>query len=990
MVSRSLRLFTLLVLAAAYASPAAGFDFYDRGPYRAGVPRPSDVLGYQPGTYHTNYGNMERYVDVLVHAAPDRCRRVPYGRSYEFRSRALLVVSSPGNLARLEEIRAANRRLADPRRTPPAEAERLIRETPVTVWLNYSIHGDESASFEAMLQVAYQLAAGDDSVTRLILDRCVVLMNLAHNPDGHERFVTWVNAKGTGDPDPWALEQQDQQPWGIGGRTNHYQIDLNRDALGLSQRETREQAAAYRAWRAQVFADHHGQTAQFFFPPPAEAIHPALRGESFMRWMERFGRANAAAFDRYGWEYFVRDVFDFFYPGYWDDWPSLLGAIGMTYETDGGGNLALRRDDETVVTLLDGIARHFVASLATCETAARFREERLRDYVRFQREAIEEGRSGPVKGFVLMPGADTQRAARLVENLLAAGVEVKWVPRAFRSGAARPVLWDAPVVAKAKADAEAKRSGAGGGKAAAAPTEGDAPLVAPHAPEPPVAARSFPAGCYVVDLAQPAGRLARAMLERQAALDSGFVRLQLEKFERNRKRGRNVAKERYDFYDVTAWSLPIAYGVETYALRDEAPAGGVELAVPESPLPAEEPDAEVLPDSLATGIPVTARTSRGGPLELRAADGTVAVDLRGGVVDGPARTAYVWSCESDGGVRLALRLLQEDFKVAVAKRPLRAAGRDFPRGSFVARVERNPATLHERIAGLAAASAVKVQAVQSAYTDRGDTGVGSETVVSLKRPRIAVVADDPASPSSFGSIWFLLERVMGERFTALPLAALSMADLSRYNVIVFPDGNARRYSDRLGKRGVDRLSDWIRRGGALVCLADAAEFPTLEGVKLSSSRLVGDGSRLGGREWLPGAYGGEPGLAAADTAKADVRKRSPEPVPGAICRATLDLHHFLTYGYSRSSLPVLVDTRRFFKPSKDGANVAMFDRPPLLVSGFIWPDTEDQLDGTAWLIDEPTGQGHVVMIAGDPNFRLFWPGTSRVFLNAVMLAPTLD
>jgi len=248
---------------AARGSPAAlaKFDFYDRGPYRDGVPRPAEVLGYEPGTFHTSYGQMERYVDALLHASQDRMRREPFGRTYEFRERALLVISSPENLSRLDAIRAATARIADPRLASDAEAARLVRETPLTVWLNYSIHGDESASFEAMMQVAYQLAAGEDSVTRAIRERCVVLMNLAHNPDGHERFVTWVNALGSGDPEPFAIEQQWQQPWGIGGRTNHYQIDLNRDALAMSQIESRQMAREFQRWRPQVFVDHHGQTA---------------------------------------------------------------------------------------------------------------------------------------------------------------------------------------------------------------------------------------------------------------------------------------------------------------------------------------------------------------------------------------------------------------------------------------------------------------------------------------------------------------------------------------------------------------------------------------------------------------------------------------------------------------------------------------------------------------------------------------------------------
>lgn len=135
---------------------------------------------------------------------------------------------------------------------------------------------------------------------------------------------------------------------------------------------------------------------QLFFPPAALPINPNLDRGQVDKWLEIFGRGNAAAFDRHGWQYYVRDVFDLFYPGYWDSWSSLNGATGMTYETDGGGwkGLNWRRDDESILTLREGIARHFTASLATLQTAAAHRVERLRDYRAFFVRTIAEGRQG--------------------------------------------------------------------------------------------------------------------------------------------------------------------------------------------------------------------------------------------------------------------------------------------------------------------------------------------------------------------------------------------------------------------------------------------------------------------------------------------------------------------------------------------------------------------------------------------------------------------
>ena len=966
LVSALVPLVLALASSLAPADPAP-FDFYDRGPYRAGVPRPADVLGYAPGTFHTSFGNMERYIDALARAASERVVREPFGRTYEFRERALLIVTSPENLRRLDAIREATAKLADPRRlSSPAEAEKLIRETPTTVWLNYSIHGDESASFEAMMQVAYQLAAGEDSTTKAILDQCVVLLNLAHNPDGHERFVTWINALGSGNPDPWAIEQQRQQPWGIGGRTNHYQFDMNRDALAMSQVESRQMSRELRRWNPQVVVDHHGQVASYFFPPTALPNNPSLPVPGLNRWNETFGRGNAAAFDRYGWSYYVRDFFDFYYPGYWDIWPTLRGAVGMTYETDGGGNLAIRRDDETVVTMLDGLKRHFVASLATCATAAAHRVERLRDYQRFQVEAIDEGKRGPVRAYVLDPGDDLVRAAALAENLMHEGIEVRWVPGAVRSAAARPVWPDLPAPAPAAA--------AGKTKAPATPPRAGTPL----APEAAFAPREFAGGAFVIDLAQPSGRLARTLLERDAHVDSVFARAELDKYERNIKRGKLAPHEDYDFYDVTAWSLPVTYGVPAYAVRD-LPAGGTLLRAPDPTQP--ETGDDVLADSAAVGIPVTARLSRSAPGALVGADGQVVRDLSGRIEGGRATTAYVWSCATDGAARLALRLMQEDFKVATATRPLRAVGHDFPRGSFIARVERNPATLHARVAELARTSGVTVTAVNSAYIDRGDTGVGSEGVASLKRPRVAVLVDGSVSPSSYGWLWFLFERRLGVRFTALRVSALAGAELNRYNVVVIPDGSPGAIARALGEGGIGTLKEWISGGGTLVCLDDAAEFPTLKNVGLTTARVVG--------------------VKTKDDDKADdddktppdsVRElsRRPEYLPGTIFWATLDPRHFLAYGYDAPRIPVMLQGRLFLKPSKEGANPLRFERAPLTLTGWTWPETERRLKGTAYAIDEPSGDGHVIMIESSPVFRMFWRSTERLFLNAVIYGPTLD
>ncbi|MGH7505356.1 MAG: M14 family zinc carboxypeptidase, partial [Longimicrobiales bacterium] len=186
--------------------PDSAFDFYASGDYREGVPRPEQVLGYPIGSWHTTYGRMERFLVALSSAVPERVRVFDYGMSIERHTMHLVAIGSESSIGRLEAIRSGLALLADPRQTTAADADAIIADLPVVVWLNAANDGNETAAFEAVMQVAYQLAAGEDPRTQAMRQDALVLINLAHNPESHERMVAWYNAFVAGDPDPAAME----------------------------------------------------------------------------------------------------------------------------------------------------------------------------------------------------------------------------------------------------------------------------------------------------------------------------------------------------------------------------------------------------------------------------------------------------------------------------------------------------------------------------------------------------------------------------------------------------------------------------------------------------------------------------------------------------------------------------------------------------------------------------------------------------------------
>ena len=893
----------VLLLCPALARAQAGqpFDFYARGPYRPAVPRPEAITGYPAGAQQTMYAVMQHYLDTVVATAPERVRVERWGDTPEHRPIRALIISDPANLARLDPLRAEITELADPRKTAPARAAEIAAKDPIVVAFNYSVHGNEPAGFEAAMQVAYQLLASDEPRTLEILKNVVLVLNPSANPDGHERFAAWYNSVAVGADLPAALEHH--EPWAIQGRFNHFRFNMNRDLVAQSQPEVRAIMDGLLRWHPQVFVDHHSTTRAFFFPPVAQAINQNLPPQA-TKWFDTFGRGNAAAFDLEGWQYYVRGVFDFFYVGYWDTWATFQGATGMTYETDGGYPVNRRREDGTISTLRDGIAHHYTASLATLETAAGNRRARLLDYYDFRRSAMDEARTDRMKRVVLAPGGDARLLAHVVGLLVRNGIEVTRLRQAATSSAAH-AYW--------------------GGAAAR---------------------QTFPAGSYVVDLGQPQRRLAKALLEPSATFDRGFVEQEIQRFQRNRRRGESADHEDYDFYDITAWSLPFTFNLEASWTEDALPLAGD--AVTDT----------VLAASVATPAPAPAPTPP------------------------RAGSAYLFSDGSQAGARLAFALLAEGFKVAIATQPLRADGAGYPRGTFVVRTQRNPATLHDRIAELGRRAGVPVAVVRSAYPDTIAAGVGSDDVVSLHAPRIVVAAGDGVDQESYGTVWQFLANDLGVGFTPIPLANLgSVADLSDYNVLIIPDGSASRMKRQLGDDGVTRLKSWISDGGAVIGFEGAGMLLADKDVGLTSIAALGADSTAKPDTTAPGK---EPPLLSPTSPSKD----KPEWLPGSIFRATLDRTHWLTLGYESDRLPVYVEGSTFWKLSKNGANPVAFVGDSLALSGFTWPgNTERLLKGTAWAVVENRGEGRVVLFLTDPLFRGFWRGPARLVTNAILAGP---
>ncbi|MBA3853497.1 MAG: hypothetical protein C0503_03720 [Gemmatimonas sp.] len=749
---RSLRFWALALLAAPSLASAQHRYAGANASYDPAVPTPRASLGYEVGDHFTPHHRIMRYLEQLA-ATSKRIRVDTLGVTAEGREIVMATLTSERNMARLADIKADAKRLADPRNLSDADQRAIVARQPSIVWLGYSVHGNEASGVEAGLAMLYQLAAGRDAETMAILDSAVVLIDPVQNPDGHERHVQDVlrNRSVFGaDVTPGALIHQGNWP---GGRTSHYYFDLNRDWFIHSHPESRARTGAMLDWWPQVAIDLHemGSNSTYFFAPPMEPYNKNVPPATF-KWWDIFASGIGQRFDRDGWAYFRREGYDEFYPGYGVSWPILLNAIGATFEQASSGGGAIRRSDGSVLTLAEAASHHYAAAWAMTLTAAQRRTELVGDYVKSRQQNVSDLARSPMRAVIL--ARDTQgRADSLAWRLMGNGIEVQRITRA---------------TAIPSATAYGARS---------------------------AAAVNAEAGWYVVDLAQPQGRLAKALLEPDAQLDSTYIQEELE----SRRTGQGDR-----FYDITGWSLPHAFRVRAYT----APA---------------------LPAGLERVSPIRTATPMMVPV---------------------AQHGWAFEAGSEASYRLLGGLFRDGVKVWYAPKAFRVGSANFPNGAFIVRVAGNGADVHAKLVARVRETAMAVQPLATALVDAG-ADLGSNSVIPVNAPKVLLVGGNGVNGNSFGFSWYTFEQRLGYPATTVNASFLAGSGLEDFDVVVLPSVQGGAFESQLGEAGKERLQRWVRDGGVLITLQGATNWLASERSGLSRFRVRPDTGRGPGGEGAP-------------------------------------------------------------------------------------------------------------------------------------------
>lgn len=871
-------LFGLAALLGA-AMTATG-QAYPPAQYRSDVPTLAQTIGHDHGQELTTPAEMITYFRALADAESERMLVRSYGETWQGRELVYAVISSDDNMQRLDAIMAdlaamgAGETLTDDQ----------IEQMPAVVWLSYGVHGDEITPPDSAMFMAYHLlAAENDALVDTIMDNTIIIIDPSQNPDGRARFIhSFLSARGL-EPqaDRYAVEHD--QPWPR-GRFNHYLFDLNRDWFALTQPETRGKIKAVQEWQPVLYVDSHEMSGDstYFFPPSARPFNPNITSGQRTKQAD-VGRTIARYFDQYGAPYFTREVFDLFYPGYGDTWPTLNGAVAMTFEQGSPRGLVFDRSDGSVLTYNEGVRNNVLSSLGTLETVARNKQTYLRDYSAFRRSAISEAQRASDRYVVLDRSSRRHESEALARRLAAQGIAVQ-------------------------------RTAAGTQHCGA----------------------TYSDGAFVIDLAQPSGRLARTLLSRTTDLADDYIADQ----EDRRTRGLH-----HELYDVTAWSMPLMDGVTaTQCNRADLRAA----------------------TAVSADDPIPAATPAGGAYGM----------------------IVPWS---DGGqAQLVIAALKAGLKGKTTNEPFTQAGQTYPSGSVIFPVAGNPADMKDQLRRLATEIGAELVAMENSWVEDGPN-FGSGAFAALKTPRVALAWGDGTSAPSAGNTRFVIERVLGLPVAPIRTSTLARADLSKYDVLILPHASA-ALAGEIGDAGA--IQEFVREGGVLVAISGSIDMLAGEDYGLLSTRreeAANSDEDEAGAE-APPESGRAPGLVFNSDADYHAyihdHHASPEDVPGVLLRAVANTDHWLAAGYDAAN--VLVAGNAIYRPlvEADGVNVFRFtDADTMLLSGYLWEENHAQLAYKPFVMAQRHGDGVVIGFTQSPTTRAYLNGLNLLLANAIVLGP---
>ena len=375
-------------------------------------------------------------------------------------------------------------------------------------------------------------------------------------------------------------------------------------------------------------------------------------------------------------------------------------------------------------------------------------------------------------------------------------------------------------------------------------------------------------------------------------------------------------------YDITAWSLPFVYGVQTYAVKEKLVIGNY-------------------------------------------------ANLKTNAAVSPAAYGYLVNYNSFADAKFLTALINAKFKVRFAEREFTYNGKSYQKGTIIILKKGNEDRL-QQFADMAQSFNALVTAVSGGFMESG-FDFGSEKVHLIKKPIVALLTGKGINPNAAGEVWHLFEQQLNYPITLINADEIDGAALKNISVLILPDGNYKFLKD---KDAAAEIKMWVQQGGKIIALESAAsQIAKAEwGIKLKKND---DDEKKDDKKDSGNIY--------TDIKRYENRERDGivNNIPGAIYKVEMDNSHPLAFGYGNIYY-TLKQSGDLYEFMKDGWNVGIIKKENQ-AAGFVGNTTREKIkDGTVIGV-QPMGNGSIIFFADDPIFRNFWENGKMMLVNAVFL-----
>ncbi len=430
--------------------------------------------------------------------------------------------------------------------------------------------------------------------------------------------------------------------------------------------------------------------------------------------------------------------------------------------------------------------------------------------------------------------------------------------------------------------------------------------------------RSFqPGKAWLVPTAQPQFKLIKSMFEKNLKFDDSL------------------------FYDISAWTLPLATGMPYGELNAWNASQAGERLAPAATLPAQQAASATLANAITR-----------------------------------SNYAYMVEWKDYDAPGILYRLQQRGLQTKVATNSFEAitdkGKRKFTYGDILVPVQNQGKTAEEVFSimqGAVGGSSVKVYAVEGGFSEAG-IDLGSASITPVRRPNIMIFAGTGTSPTDVGELWHLLDTRYRIPVSLVDVELFNRIEPAKYSVILMPSGTY----NTLTREGQEKLKNWVSGGGTLVAMEDAVQYLVQNGFTKVLIRKDG--------------YSEDTTVSRPYAGRVDDRRAL--DMPGSIFEAKLDLSHPIAYGYTDPNISLFKSNTIFMDRNNSPYNTPVQFTASPLQAGYLHKRFAPLAPNAAAVNIDALGRGRIISMTENPNFRAFWFGTNRLLMNAIFFGSIME